>query len=761
MEPNLTKLQKTLDFELSHEQIAILTAAQNRPTVINACAGAGKTTTLILMTLMRALADSTQPAHTLGLTFSKAGQQQLTTTYVKYADQLRSTVPNLTAEMPHFMTFHAFFLHLLRQLPAYANVEVLPTYQHYTAKLVPYIYRLQSELPAQLVLADMFDLYEQLINGSYSTNGYELTIDDQPVSNFLQGMRKLEGILRCHHTNDFYATYLVVIHKYQQLKNNDGLLDFNDLQLLVLAGLTDASTQPVLQRHADFFEQVYLDEFQDINTLQWQILINLFSPTVLQRLVVIGDDDQNIYEFRGSSAKYLLEFNDYFDQSQVFTLTTNYRTDQTILASVTPMITKNHHRADKSLTARTMTPGQLIVQNQHASIDPKNPLFKQIATLVDTPTIVNNQIAILCRSNLTRAWVADILANQDIYVNMQHQAATLQEQPLYSAHVDIMRAFWEDNYILLKQHAYQFGFSKFHRHLLAVEAMSKTRLLTISDYLTAVAHYNQHCALNEIDPDLKDQTITDILAFVQTCHAEPVTHPQILTELLTLVTDALSGYYDWLTEQRGEPSLTLYADMQAYLASTVRNLTPPAFFKRERHKRYQLKHLLNQPTPPDNVMALTFHQTKGIEFTHVFIFSYHDTEIHPGSLKLDQFFPPTCSYQQFFETFNRYQQAAPKLLGNLFATAELADIYRTLIGDPSQSERQLGYHWVLGYTSLIEAERRLLYVAMTRSKQRLYLDYPRGRFAPPLYAELALTSATYYHAQDQQLATPLLVGSLF
>ena len=761
MEPNLTKLQKTLDFTLSQEQIAILTADTERPIVINACAGAGKTTTLILATLMRTLAQPTQLAHTLGLTFSKAGQQQLTTTYVQYAAQLRQTVPNLTAEMPHFMTLHAFFLNLLRQLPAYANVEVLPSYQQYTAKLVPYIYRLQSELPAHLVLDDMFDLYEQLINGGYSTNGYELTLDDQPARNFLSGMRGLEGTLRCHHTADFYETYLIVIHKYQQLKNNDGLLDFNDLQLLVLAGLTDATTRLILRQQGAFFEQVYLDEFQDINALQWQILINLFSPTVLQRLVVIGDDDQNIYEFRGSSAKYLLEFQDYFAQAQVFNLTTNYRTDQTILASVTPMITKNHQRAEKALTAKETTPGQLIVQNQVASIDPQNPLFNQIATLVASPTISNNQIAVLCRSNLTRAWVADILANRDIYVNLQRPHATLQEQPLYAAHVEIMRAFWEDNYLLLKQHAYQFGFSKFHRHLLAVEARSKTRLLTISDYLTAVAHYNQHCALNEIDPDLKDQTITAILTLVQTCREEPVTHPHALTELLNLVTDALQTYYDWLIQMRGEPSQTLYDDLHAYLADRVYNQTPATFFKHERHKRHQLNHLVNQPTTPNNVMALTFHQTKGLEFEQVFIFSYHDTEIYHGSLKLDQFFPPTCSYQQFFETFNRYQQAAPKLLADLFGAAELADVYRTLIGDPSQRERQLGYHWVLGYTSLIEAERRLLYVAMTRSKQRLYLDYPHGRYAPPLYAELALSNATYYHAQTQSPTSTILVGSLF
>ena len=105
-----------------------------------------------------------------------------------------------------------------------------------------------------------------------------------------------------------------------------GLLDFDDLLLYWRAAVQDEALGRVL---GDAYDHVLVDEFQDVNRLQLDVLVGLrrLNP----RLTIVGDDAQAIYGFRGATARFLLDAEEYFDELTTVTLNVNYRSSGAIL----------------------------------------------------------------------------------------------------------------------------------------------------------------------------------------------------------------------------------------------------------------------------------------------------------------------------------------------------------------------------------------------------------------------------------------------
>jgi len=144
-------------------------------------------------------------------------------------------------------------------------------------------------------------------------------------------------------------------HTYNQLLLENNFLDFGDLIVFTLKLFRERPN--ILKFYREKFKYLMVDEFQDTNWAQYELIKLLAAPK--NNLVVVGDDDQAIYKFRGASLSNIMQFKDDYRQAKELVLTENYRSRQEILDYAYNFIQHNNPnrlevklRIDKSLKAK-------------------------------------------------------------------------------------------------------------------------------------------------------------------------------------------------------------------------------------------------------------------------------------------------------------------------------------------------------------------------------------------------------------------------
>ncbi|MEG0355190.1 MAG: DNA helicase PcrA [Lachnospiraceae bacterium] len=136
-----------------------------------------------------------------------------------------------------------------------------------------------------------------------------------------------------------------VYTEYEKQLRANNALDFDDL--LVKAVQLFQTQADVLDYYQNRFRYIMVDEYQDTNTVQFQLISILASKH--QNLCVVGDDDQSIYKFRGANIKNILNFEKIFTNAKVIKLEQNYRSTSNILNAANSVIRHNVERKDKAL----------------------------------------------------------------------------------------------------------------------------------------------------------------------------------------------------------------------------------------------------------------------------------------------------------------------------------------------------------------------------------------------------------------------------
>lgn len=128
-----------------------------------------------------------------------------------------------------------------------------------------------------------------------------------------------------------------VLDKAEEIKEADHLASYDDLMVRFLQLLTENET--VRNKLAKLYRYIMIDEYQDTNNIQDEIVLALRREN--KNLVVVGDDHQSLYAFRGANVENIIHFPDRFDDCQTIKLLRNYRSNQEIL-DVANAIIKNH-----------------------------------------------------------------------------------------------------------------------------------------------------------------------------------------------------------------------------------------------------------------------------------------------------------------------------------------------------------------------------------------------------------------------------------
>jgi DNA helicase II / ATP-dependent DNA helicase PcrA len=207
----------------------------------------------------------------------------------------------------------------------------------------------------------------------------------------------------------FEQTVADVYREYERQLHRMNAMDFDDL--LVRAVNVLELFQEVQDTYSNAFRYVLVDEYQDTNHVQYRWLQLLTKER--RNLMVVGDDAQSIYGFRGADITNILEFEDYYPDAHVVKLEQNYRSTQTILDAANAVIRNNRGQKPKELWSE-LGPGDPIhveeLEDEHAEA---RFVTGEIQRLLDEGTS-RSEIAVFYRTNAQSRVLEDTLVRAEI-----------------------------------------------------------------------------------------------------------------------------------------------------------------------------------------------------------------------------------------------------------------------------------------------------------------------------------------------------------
>lgn len=309
--------------ELNEAQYEAVTATEG-PLLVIAGAGTGKTRTLVFR-VAHLVEIGVDPRSILLLTFTRRAAEEM----LRRASLL---IDNRCARVSGG-TFHSFANSILRQYGR--KIDLSPAFT--------IMDRPDSEDVIQLLRAEMGlntkerrfprkqtvgEIYSMALNKQWTIP--ELIERDYP------------------HLNDSLEDLLRLFERYVDYKKGKSLLDYDDL-LIRLKNLL-AGHEEIRRRLSDTYRFIMVDEFQDTNRLQAEI-VRLLAATH-DNVMVVGDDAQSIYSFRGANFRNIMDFPKEFAGTRIISLEENYRSTQPILSFTNEIIRRARERYEKSLFTR-------------------------------------------------------------------------------------------------------------------------------------------------------------------------------------------------------------------------------------------------------------------------------------------------------------------------------------------------------------------------------------------------------------------------
>ena len=287
------------------------------PLLILAGAGSGKTRVLTHRIAYLIEEKGVNPWNILAITFTN-----------KAAEEMRERVDRLVgfgSESIWVSTFHSMCVRILRR-----HISLLGYDTNFTIYDADDQKTLMKDV-CKLLQIDTKIYKERALLAAVSHAKNELVTPEE---------------FRLNAGGDFSQRKIAEVYEEyeKQLKANNAL-DFDDL--LIKTVQLFQTQADVLEYYQERFRYIMVDEYQDTNTVQFELVRLLASK--YRNLCVVGDDDQSIYKFRGANIKNILNFEQYFEDAKVIKLEQNYRSTSNILNAANAVIRNNAGRKDKTL----------------------------------------------------------------------------------------------------------------------------------------------------------------------------------------------------------------------------------------------------------------------------------------------------------------------------------------------------------------------------------------------------------------------------
>lgn len=358
------------------------------PVMCVAGPGSGKTLTIIHRLIYMIKKHNIEPTNILVVTFTRASAIEMRKRFLHAASGDYKV---------NFGTFHSIFFQILKKHFGYTSENIL------------------SDETSFKIILSLLDKNDEVLS---SNPDIIRQILDEIALVKSSGIRLPEFKSSILSKDEFTKIYREYNNYLEELK----LIDFEDMLIKTHELLTD--NPEILRFWQNKFKYILVDEFQDINQIQYDITKLLAYPE--NNLFVVGDDDQSIYGFRGSSPAIMQDFPKDFPETKTILLNTNYRCSEEILRAASKVISNNRSRYNKVLTAGNKGGSKVIIKGFEDNFKEYTYLARLIAKELDEGH-KPEEIAVLLRTNSQCSAIAARFVEADIPFNVKGNIPTIYD----------------------------------------------------------------------------------------------------------------------------------------------------------------------------------------------------------------------------------------------------------------------------------------------------------------------------------------------
>ena len=582
---------------LNEQQSAAVRATEGFVRVI---AGAGSGKTRLLVNRYAYLVDDygIDPANILCVTFTN-----------KAAAEMRRRINSILGDgydTSLICTYHGFCARLLREDP-----EKL---------YLPKDFRIIDESMQRSMLEEIYQKYDLRLD--YASFGAIL----KKISRFKADTSYVESMCsprKCQIYPSCESVEDKIIEDFLQRQKSTYSLDFTDLISFALYLLT--TNAEVREKWQERLNYIQVDEFQDSSRREMQLVDILCDR--YRNLLIVGDPDQNIYEWRGSDVKLLVEFDRCHEPTETIFLNRNYRSTPQILKCANSLIDKNELRIKKDLYTLTQ-PGADVV-HFHAKSDSleAEAICDEIARLKREASMRNSDIAILYRSGFLSRVIEKRLVEVGIPYEIYGGVRFYQRMEVLDliAYLRVI-AYGDDASLkrIINTPRRRFGRSKL------------TALCMLKDDIQPLGapenpNLYELLKLHLNDSIFASSRAAEFVSFVEDMRARRGS--MRISELVRTVTTD-SGYEQFIRELGDEERLENLAEFKRMADEFEKNFG----------EELTLEDFLNQlaiqsgetsDEDKDTVKLMTIHAAKGLEFPAVFVTGFSEG-IFPSSKTIEE-----------------------------------------------------------------------------------------------------------------------------
>lgn len=374
----------------------LLNDAQNQaithidgPCLVLAGPGSGKTAVITRRTQYLIEDAGVSPENILVITFTKAAATEM-------KERFQMMIQGAKAPCT-FGTFHSVFFMILRRAYGYNHTQVLPEEQKRNI--------LKSVIQGMdLEYEDEEEFIQDLIS--------EITLIKSEYMDLQYYYSTTCG------ENEFRQIY----RQYEDTLHREHMIDFDDMLVYTYELLKERSD--ICQMWRRKFQYILIDEFQDINRIQYEIVKLLAGER--QNVFVVGDDDQSIYRFRGAKPEIMLGFQKDFPNAKRILLNINYRSSQEIVEGSQRLISNNSKRYPKEIEGYRPYVQPICIHEIKTVEEEGKDVLERIRAYKKSG-ISYNEMAVISRTNMEARRVVDILMEYNIPFRMRDKLPNCYE----------------------------------------------------------------------------------------------------------------------------------------------------------------------------------------------------------------------------------------------------------------------------------------------------------------------------------------------
>ncbi|MDF3820100.1 ATP-dependent helicase [Leptospira sp. 96542] len=578
--------------DLNETQQIVVTSGQG-PHLILAGAGTGKTKTLVHR-LSYLVESGMDPKSILLLTFSRRAAREM---LFRATNLLDSRVRSVTGG-----TFHSFCLHFLRRFGLSQGIPPNFTImdENETTDCIGLVRdqfwskTTEKRFPKKETLAEIFSTsFNQQIS-------LEKAITKEYPS-FLTFTKDIQSLRT----------------SFQEYKLKYNLLDFDDLLHFTKTILVE--NEPIRKNISNTYKSILVDEYQDTNRIQAHIACLLAS--IHENILVVGDDAQCIYGFRGASVHNILDFPKIFPNTKTITLTKNYRSTQNILNLANGVLEQSSINFKKKLQSvkedQGKLPSLLLTETLH---DEANLIANQILELHEDG-VKFSEIAILFRASYQSNVLEINLAAKNIpyrkfggrkFLELSHTKDILAYFRVLNNPRDVLA--W-NRILLLEKHI--------------GKKYTKLLLQSLESIDFNIFSENEKELWFGLPTDIS-HSLQNLVLFLQTTAKEKLSTVLTFEQILKHYIPILETVYDDYEKRKNDlETLKIlsneFKDLEDFLANLT--LDPKDSLDPD---------LVKDQDNEDSLTLSTVHSSKGLEWKHVFVLQVNEGSFPNSRIRLTE-----------------------------------------------------------------------------------------------------------------------------